>query len=270
MWSPAALADSPGPLRAAGASGTLGDERLSDERTADARRLSRTGSTRSARAPARPTARSASCAGTPRTARRRTTSCCAPSAAARAAWLQIRVPRRPNGSKGWVPRRAMRQAARPDDVARDRQARAQGAAVRATAGRSGRRASASARPAPRRRAAATGSASGSPTSAATPSTARWPSAPPPTRACRTGRAAASSASTAPTRPASSPAARHTAASACPNGKIVAAGQAHAGGHAGVDPRLAASSGAPRSSPGPSRRRRTSSRARSCRRARRGR
>ena len=102
-----AVADSPGPLRPAGATGRLGDERLSDERT-----VSRVG---------RPTRIYKIRSGPGRHHHtigmlRFLTEDNAPeiylvlrSKLGRNGhpWLQIRVPRRPNGSKGWVPRSAL-------------------------------------------------------------------------------------------------------------------------------------------------------------------
>jgi hypothetical protein len=103
-----ALADGPGPLRAAGVSGPLGDERLSDERT-----LSRIGfPTRKYKIRSGP-------ATTYHTVGRLRfyTEDMAPEnylvlrsklGPNGKPWLSIRVPRRPNGSKGWVPARALR------------------------------------------------------------------------------------------------------------------------------------------------------------------
>jgi len=105
--APAALADSPGPLRAAGVTGPLGDERLSDER-----RLTRF---------AYPNRIYKIRSGPGKTYRtvgklRWYTEDRAPenyivlrSKRGRngGVWLELRVPRRPNGSKGWVPRHAM-------------------------------------------------------------------------------------------------------------------------------------------------------------------
>jgi hypothetical protein len=103
-----ALADSPGPLRAAGVTGPLGDERLSDERT-----LTRFGY---------PTRKYKIRSGPAKTYRtvgrlRFYTEDMAPEnylvlrsklGPGGRPWLNIRVPKRPNGSKGWVPARALR------------------------------------------------------------------------------------------------------------------------------------------------------------------
>jgi hypothetical protein len=103
-----AAADSPGPLRPAGVKGKLGNERLSDEKT-----VSRVG---------RPTRIYKIRSGPGRHHHttgmlRFLTEDHAPevylvlrSKLGRNGhpWLQIRVPRRPNGSKGWVPRSALR------------------------------------------------------------------------------------------------------------------------------------------------------------------
>jgi len=102
-----AAADDPGPLRAAGVKGPLGNERLSDERT-----VTRVG---------RPYRIYKIRSGPGRHHRtvgklRFVTEDHAPenylvlrSKLGRGGhpWLQIRVPRRPNGSKGWVPRAAL-------------------------------------------------------------------------------------------------------------------------------------------------------------------
>jgi len=104
----AAAAEPPGPLRAAGVTGPFGHERLSDERT-----VTRVGF---------PTGRYSVRSGPGR--RYRTTDKLrfytednAPEnylvlrsvvAADDKVWFQIRVPKRPNGSKGWVPRSALR------------------------------------------------------------------------------------------------------------------------------------------------------------------
>ena len=117
-------------------------------------------------------------------------------------WLQLRVPQRPNGSKGWVPRHAMgklrvlttsleidKRALKArlfDDGRRDLDAPASASARRAPRPRAGRYWIRERLLQPRRQRRRT---------------ARSRSAPPPTRGCRTGRAAASWASTAPTRPA---------------------------------------------------------------------
>jgi L,D-transpeptidase catalytic domain len=102
-----AAADDPGPLRPPGVKGKLGNERLSDERT-----VTRVG---------RPTRIYKVRSGPGRHHRtiamlRFLTEDNAPenylvlrSKRGRGghAWLQIRIPRRPNGSKGWVPRSAL-------------------------------------------------------------------------------------------------------------------------------------------------------------------
>ena len=104
----AAAADSPGPLRAAGVKGPFGHERLSDERT-----ITRVGY---------PTMRYRVRTGPGKRHRvtdtlRFYTEDNAPenylvlrSTVGRDGkpWLQIRVPKRPNGSKGWVPAAALR------------------------------------------------------------------------------------------------------------------------------------------------------------------
>lgn len=104
-----AAADSPGPLRPPGAEGRLGDERLSDERTVT--RVARPNRIHRIRSgPAR---------------RHRTIGRLRFETEDRApevylvlrselgpkgrTWLQIRVPTRPNGTKGWVPRAALRR-----------------------------------------------------------------------------------------------------------------------------------------------------------------
>ena len=104
-------------------------------------------------------------------------------------WLQIRIPRRPNGSKGWVPRRALRMRVLTTSLEIDKRA------LKARLFKDGNEIWTSSigiggaghpdaeRPLLDPRAAAA-------TSAATPPTARSRSAPPPTRACRSGRAAA--------------------------------------------------------------------------------
>jgi hypothetical protein len=102
-----AAADGPGPLRPPGVKGPLGNERLSDERT-----VTRMG---------RPARIYKIRAGPGRHHRtvgklRFLTEDRAPEnylvlrsklGRHEQPWLQIRVPRRPNGSKGWVPRRAL-------------------------------------------------------------------------------------------------------------------------------------------------------------------
>ena len=102
-----AAADNPGPLRAAGVKGPLGDERLSDERT-----VTRIGY------PAREY-KVRSGPGTHHHTIDRLHFYTEDSAPENYLvlrsklgpnghpWLQIRLPRRPNGSKGWVPRRAL-------------------------------------------------------------------------------------------------------------------------------------------------------------------
>ena len=102
-----AAADDPGPLRPAGVKGTLGDERLSDERTVTrVGRPARIYKIRSGPGRHHHTVGKL----------RFLTEDRAPenylvlrSKLGRHGqpWLQIRVPRRPNGSKGWVPRRAL-------------------------------------------------------------------------------------------------------------------------------------------------------------------
>jgi hypothetical protein len=103
-----AAAESPGPLRAAGVKGPLGHERLSDERTVT-RFGYPTGRWKVRRGPGKDF---------------RTTDMLrfytednAPEnylvlrstiGTNGRAWLQIRVPKRPNGSKGWVPAPALR------------------------------------------------------------------------------------------------------------------------------------------------------------------
>lgn len=108
MTVASAPAQEPGPLRAAGVTGPLGDERLSDERT-----LTRVGY---------PNRTYKIRSGPARTSRsvgrlRFYTEDRAPENylvlhseldARGKPWLNIRVPRRPNGSKGWVPARALR------------------------------------------------------------------------------------------------------------------------------------------------------------------
>ena len=103
-----AVADSPGPLRAAGVFGPLGDEKLSDETT-----VTRVGyPTRKYKVRSGP-------ATTFRTVARLRyyTEDMAPEnyLVLRSKlgpngypWLNIRLPQRPNGSKGWVPARALR------------------------------------------------------------------------------------------------------------------------------------------------------------------
>jgi hypothetical protein len=108
LWAAApAAADSSGPVRPADAKGPLGDERLSDERTVTRVGLpSRIYKVRSG--PGRQYRTIAML--------RFLTEDNAPerylvlrSELGRGGhpWLQIRVPRRPNGSKGWVPRHAL-------------------------------------------------------------------------------------------------------------------------------------------------------------------
>ena len=108
MCSSASLADSPGPLRPAGASGKLGDERLSDERTVT--RVARPNRIYKIRSGPGKTYRTVGML-------RWYTEDRAPETylvlrskrGPKGVWLQIRVPRRPNGSKGWVPRSAMQK-----------------------------------------------------------------------------------------------------------------------------------------------------------------
>jgi len=108
LWAAApAAADSSGPVRPADAKGPLGDERLSDERTVTRVGLpSRIYKVRSG--PGRQYRTIAML--------RFLTEDNAPerylvlrSKLGRGGhpWLQIRIPRRPNGSKGWVPRHAL-------------------------------------------------------------------------------------------------------------------------------------------------------------------
>ena len=107
--APAALADSPGPLRAVDAKGPLGDERLSDERLVTrVARPNRIYKIRSGPGKQHRTVgklrwytedRAPEIYLVLRSKRNRKGG----------VWLQIRVPRRPNGSKGWVPRVAMRK-----------------------------------------------------------------------------------------------------------------------------------------------------------------
>ena len=103
-----AMADDPGPLRPAGAKGKLGNERLSDETT-----VSRVGHPNRIYKIRSGPGRHHHTIGMLRFL----TEDNAPeiylvlrSKLGRNGhpWLQIRVPRRPNGSKGWVPRRALR------------------------------------------------------------------------------------------------------------------------------------------------------------------
>jgi hypothetical protein len=104
-----AFADAPGPLRALDAKGPLGDEQLSDERTV----------TRVGFPTRRYKIRSGPATTYPTVGRLRfytedrapenylvLSSALAPDGGA---WLNIRVPQRPNGSKGWVPERALRR-----------------------------------------------------------------------------------------------------------------------------------------------------------------
>ena len=104
-----ALADGPGPLRAAGVKGPLGDEQLSDERT-----VTRFGY------PMRKYKVRSGPGTTYRTIDRLRfyTEDMAPETYLilrsklgpnGKPWLNIRLPKRPNGSKGWVPARALRR-----------------------------------------------------------------------------------------------------------------------------------------------------------------
>jgi lipoprotein-anchoring transpeptidase ErfK/SrfK len=103
-----ASADGPGPLRAAGVKGPLGDERLSDEF-----QLSRVGyPTRKYKIRSGP-ARSFHTIGrlryyTEDSAPENYLALSSKLGPNGKAWLQIRVPQRPNGTKGWVPARALR------------------------------------------------------------------------------------------------------------------------------------------------------------------
>ena len=115
-----AVADSPGPLRAAGVKGPFGNERLSDEST-----LTRFGF---------PAMRYKVRSGPGRHYRtvdklRFYTEDGAPEnylvlrsklAENSRPWLQIRIPRRPNGSKGWVPRHALRLRVRTTSLEIDK------------------------------------------------------------------------------------------------------------------------------------------------------
>jgi hypothetical protein len=102
-----AAADSPGPLRAAGVKGPLGDERLSDERTVTrfgypARRYKvRSGPGRHHHTIDRLDFYTEDHAPENYLVLR---SKLGPNGHP---WLQIRLPKRPNGSKGWVPGRAL-------------------------------------------------------------------------------------------------------------------------------------------------------------------
>jgi hypothetical protein len=104
-----AAADSPGPLRPPGATGPLGDERLSDERLVT--RVARPDRIRRIRSGPAKTFRTIG-------RLRWYTEDRAPEVylvlrskrgPRGGAWLQIRVPTRPNGTKGWVPRASMRR-----------------------------------------------------------------------------------------------------------------------------------------------------------------
>jgi hypothetical protein len=98
-----AVADSPGPLRAAGVNGPFGDERLSDERTITRfgypamRYKVRTGPARRFHTITRLRFYTEDRAPENYLVLR---SKVGPNGHP---WLQIRLPRRPNGSKGWVP-----------------------------------------------------------------------------------------------------------------------------------------------------------------------
>jgi hypothetical protein len=102
-----ASADGPGPLRAAGVKGPLGDERLSDERTLTRfgypamRYKVRSGPGRSYRTIDRLRFYTEDSAPENYLVLR---SKLGPNGHA---WLQIRLPKRPNGSKGWVPGKAL-------------------------------------------------------------------------------------------------------------------------------------------------------------------
>ena len=103
-----AAADGPGPLRPAGVKGPLGDEKLSDESTVTrfgypTRKYKvRTGPARTYRTFARLRFYTEDMAPENYLVLR---SKLGPNGKA---WLNIRLPRRPNGSKGWVPARALR------------------------------------------------------------------------------------------------------------------------------------------------------------------
>ena len=125
-----AAAESPGPLRPADAKGKLGHERLSDERTLTrvaypARiRPIRSGPGKRYRTTGRLSFFTEDRAPEIYLVLRSTRD------AKGHLWLQIRVPRRPNGSKGWVSRDALGRLRIRTTVARGRPARAQGAPVR--------------------------------------------------------------------------------------------------------------------------------------------
>jgi len=108
LWAAApAAADSSGPVRPADAKGPLGDERLSDERTVTRVGLpSRIYKVRSG--PGRQYRTIAMLRFlTEDNAPERYLVLRSKLGRGRHPWLQIRIPRRPNGSKGWVPRHAL-------------------------------------------------------------------------------------------------------------------------------------------------------------------
>jgi len=156
-----ASADGPGSLRAAGATGPLGDERLSDERL-----LTRIGyPARNYKIRSGPGKRFRSVGRL-----RFYTEDRAPENylvlrsrldIAGKPWLNIRVPRRPNGRKGWVPASSLRMRTLTTAFEVDKRTLKRGSTR--TASWSGRRASASERPQRRRRAGASGCASASAT-----------------------------------------------------------------------------------------------------------
>jgi hypothetical protein len=108
LWAAApAAADSPGPLRAPGAKGPLGNERLSDERT-----VTRIGHpSRIYKVRSGPGRNHHTIAMlrflTEDNAPERYLVLRSKLGRGGKPWLQIRIPRRPNGSKGWVPRHAL-------------------------------------------------------------------------------------------------------------------------------------------------------------------
>ena len=104
-----AFADGPGPLRPAGVGGPLGDEQLSDETT-----VTRFGyPTRKYKIRSGPGKRYRTVGRlhylTEDRAQETYLILRSKLGPKGGAWLNIRVPRRPNGSKGWVPARALRR-----------------------------------------------------------------------------------------------------------------------------------------------------------------
>ena len=115
-----------------GRHGPLGNERLSNERTLTRWAHTNLLGEHPLQAGARRPGRSPSCAGTPRTACPRSTSCWSRgSTTTERVWLKIRIPGRPNGRTGWVREEQLSNLKVDRDAPHDRPRQAPGDAAQA-------------------------------------------------------------------------------------------------------------------------------------------